>query len=33
MRQLTKNVDVETEQRGSNYGIVTTTDGIVLNTG
>ena len=30
MRQLTKNVYVETEQRGSNHGIVTTTDGIVL---
>ena len=30
MRQLTRNVYVETEQRGSNHGIVTTTDGIVL---
>ena len=30
MRQLTENVYVETEQRGSNHGIVTTTDGIVL---
>ena len=30
MRQLTKNVYVETEQRGSNHGIVTTTDGLVL---
>src|SRR5262245_38340455 len=30
MRQLTKNVYVETEKRGSNHGIVTTTDGIVL---
>jgi cyclase len=30
MRQLTKNVYIETEQRGSNHGIVTTTDGIVL---
>jgi cyclase len=30
MRQLTANVLVETEQRGSNHGIVTTTDGIVL---
>jgi cyclase len=30
MRQLTANVFIETEQRGSNHGIVTTTDGIVL---
>ena len=30
MRQLTQNVYVETEQRGSNHGIVTATDGIVL---
>jgi len=30
MRQLTKNVYIETEQRGSNHGIVTTNDGIVL---
>ena len=30
MRQLTENVFIETEQRGSNHGIVTTTDGIVL---
>src|SRR5262245_100859 len=30
MRQLTENVYVETEQRGSNHGIVITTDGIVL---
>jgi cyclase len=30
MRQLTGNVFIETEQRGSNHGIVTTTDGIVL---
>jgi cyclase len=30
MRRLTENVDVETEQRGSNHGIVTTSDGIVL---
>jgi cyclase len=30
MRQLTRNVYVETEQRGSNHGIVTTTDGLVL---
>src|SRR5262245_18156683 len=30
MRQLTKNVYVETEQRGSNHGIVITTAGIVL---
>src|SRR4029453_11269594 len=30
MRQLTDNVYIETEQRGSNHGIVTTTDGIVL---
>jgi cyclase len=30
MRQLTENVFIETEQRGSNHGIVTTTDGLVL---
>ena len=30
MRQLTKNVFVETELRGSNHGYVTTSDGIVL---
>ncbi len=30
MKQLTKNVYIETEQRGSNHGIVTTSDGIVL---
>jgi cyclase len=30
MRRLTENVFVETEQRGSNHGIVTTSDGIVL---
>jgi len=30
MRRLTENVYIETEQRGSNHGIVTTTDGIVL---
>ncbi len=30
MRRLTANVFIETEQRGSNHGIVTTTDGIVL---
>ncbi|HXJ79807.1 MAG TPA: MBL fold metallo-hydrolase [Candidatus Methylomirabilis sp.] len=30
MRQLTKNVHIETEKRGSNHGIVTTSDGIVL---
>ena len=30
MRQLTENVFIETEQRGSNHGVVTTTDGIVL---
>jgi cyclase len=30
MRRLTENVFIETEQRGSNHGIVTTTDGIVL---
>lgn len=30
MRRLTENVFVETEQRGSNHGIVTTSDGVVL---
>jgi len=30
MRQLTANVLVETGQRGSNHGLVTTTDGLVL---
>ena len=30
MKQLTKNVFVETELRGSNHGLVTTSDGIVL---
>ncbi len=30
MKQLTKNVFVETELRGSNHGIVTTSDGIVM---
>jgi cyclase len=30
MKQLTKNVFVETELRGSNHGFVTTSDGIVL---
>ena len=30
MRRLTENVFIETEQRGSNHGIVTTTDGLVL---
>jgi cyclase len=30
MKQLTKNVMVETEQRGSNHGVVTTSDGLVL---
>ena len=30
MRQLTANVLVETEQRGSNHGLVTTSDGLVL---
>jgi cyclase len=30
MKRLTENVFVETEQRGSNHGIVTTSDGIVL---
>ena len=30
MKQLTKNVWVETEQRGSNHGLVTTSDGLVL---
>ena len=30
MRRLTESVFIETEQRGSNHGIVTTTDGIVL---
>ena len=30
MKQLTKNVMVETAQRGSNHGLVTTSDGLVL---
>jgi len=30
MKQLTKNVFVESELRGSNHGIVTTSDGIVM---
>ena len=30
MKQLTKNVFVETELRGSNHGIVSTSDGIVM---
>jgi glyoxylase-like metal-dependent hydrolase (beta-lactamase superfamily II) len=30
MRQLTANVLVETEKRGSNHGLVTTSDGLVL---
>src|SRR5262245_9347117 len=30
MNQLTKNVFVETGQRGSNHGVVTTSDGLVL---
>jgi glyoxylase-like metal-dependent hydrolase (beta-lactamase superfamily II) len=30
MKQLTKNVLVETGQRGSNHGLVTTSDGLVL---
>ena len=30
MKQLTKNVFVETELCGSNHGIVTTSDGIVM---
>lgn len=30
MKQLTKNVEVETGQRGSNHGLVTTSDGLVL---
>lgn len=30
MKRLTENVFIETEQRGSNHGIVTTTEGIVL---
>ena len=30
MRQLTANVSVETERRGSNHGLVTTSDGLVL---
>jgi glyoxylase-like metal-dependent hydrolase (beta-lactamase superfamily II) len=30
MRQLTQNVFAETELRGSNHGIVTTSDGVVL---
>ena len=30
MKRLTKHVEVETEQRGSNHGFVTTSDGLVL---
>ena len=30
MKQLTANVLVETGQRGSNHGLVTTSDGLVL---
>ena len=30
MRQLTANVSVDTERRGSNHGLVTTSDGLVL---
>ena len=30
MKQLTANVFIETELRGSNHGIVTTSDGIVM---
>src|SRR5437870_13331971 len=30
MRQLTANVFIETGQRGSNHGLVTTSDGLVL---
>src|SRR5713226_7885809 len=30
MKQLTKNVFVETGQRGSNHGLVATSDGLVL---
>jgi glyoxylase-like metal-dependent hydrolase (beta-lactamase superfamily II) len=30
MRQLTRNVEVETGLRGSNHGLVTTSDGLVL---
>ena len=30
MKQLTKHVMVETEKRGSNHGLVTTSDGLVL---
>ena len=30
MKQLTKNVWIETGQRGSNHGLVTTSDGLVL---
>jgi cyclase len=30
MKPLTANVLVETEQRGSNHGLVTTSDGLVL---
>jgi len=30
MRQVTDNVFVETERRGSNHGLVTTADGLVL---
>ncbi len=30
MKQLTANVFVETEQRGSNHGLVTTSDGLVM---
>src|SRR5258706_1989292 len=30
MRQLTANILIETQQKGTNHGIVTTSDGIVL---
>jgi cyclase len=30
MKQITKNVFIETQQRGSNHGVVTTSDGLVL---
>jgi hypothetical protein len=30
MKQLTANALVETELRGANYGLVTTSDGLVL---
>ena len=30
MKQLTANVLVETERRGSNHGVVTTSDGLVM---